>query len=38
MDIATANIKKDSTVPKVAIKVAASIIQTGISHKGYHEK
>ena len=38
MDIATANLEEDSTIPKVAIEVATSIIQTGNSYKGYHEE
>ena len=37
MDIATANMEEDSAVPKVATKVATSVIQTGTSHRGYHE-
>ena len=37
MDIATANIEEDSTVFKVAIKVATSVIQIGISSRGYHK-
>ena len=27
----------DLKVPKVATEVATSVIQTGISHRGYHE-
>ena len=38
MDIATANIEEDSAVPKVAIKVATSVIQTRTSRGGYHEE
>jgi hypothetical protein len=37
MDMATANIEEDSAVPKVAIEVATSVIQTGTSRRGYHE-
>ena len=37
MDMATANIKEDSAVPKVATEVATSVIQTGTSHGGYHK-
>ena len=38
MDIATANMEEDSVVPKVATEVATSVIQTGSSHRGYHEE
>ena len=37
MDIAMANMEEDSTVPKVAIEVATSVIQTGSSRGGYHK-
>ena len=36
--MATANIEEDSTVPKVATKVATSVIQTGSSRGGYREE
>ena len=33
--MAIANIEEDSVVPKIAIKVAISVIQTGSSRGGY---
>ena len=38
MNIAMANIEEDSAVPKVAIEVATSVIQTGSSRGGYREE
>ena len=38
IDMAIANMEEDSAVPKVAIEVATSVIQTGISHRGYHKR
>ena len=35
--MATANIEEDFTVPKIAIKVAISVIQIESSRRGYHE-
>ena len=35
IDIAMANIEEDSAVPKIAIEVAASVIQIGSSCGGY---
>ena len=35
--MATANIEEDSAVPKAAIDVATSVIQTGSSRGGYRE-
>ena len=37
INIAITNIEEDSAVPKIAIEVTTSIIQTGSSHKGYHK-
>ena len=35
--MATANIKEDFVVPKVAIKVVTSVIQIGTSCRGYYK-
>ena len=35
--MAIANMEEDPVVPKVATKVATSVIQTGSSHRGYRE-
>jgi hypothetical protein len=37
IDIATVNMEENSMVPKVAIEVATSMIQTGTSYGGYHK-
>jgi hypothetical protein len=35
--MATASIEEDSAVPKVAIEMATSVIQTGTSRGGYYK-